>query len=189
MDEATLVGRARNGDEAAWEALVRTHQQPLFRLAYLMLGNVAEAEDAAQEGLVRAYRSLHRFDVTRPMRPWLMRIVANVARNRHRSVARYLAALQRAFLAEPPQPHPPPAVHDDAAALWQAVRRLRATDQQVIYLRYFMELTEAEAAEVMDVALGTVKSRTHRALARLRAVIEAEFPTLREEWDDGRATA
>ncbi len=64
--------------------------------------------------------------------------------------------------------------------LWRAVRRLKETDQQVIYLRYFLELPVAEAAQVLEVAPGTVKSRLYRALKRLRAVVEGEFPMLRD---------
>jgi RNA polymerase sigma-70 factor (ECF subfamily) len=68
-----------------------------------------------------------------------------------------------------------------AQALWRAVRRLETGDQEVIYLRYFLELPVEETAAVLQVAPGTVKSRLHRALHRLRAVIETEFPQLREE--------
>jgi RNA polymerase sigma-70 factor (ECF subfamily) len=68
--------------------------------------------------------------------------------------------------------------------LWQAVRRLSQPDQEIIYLRYILDLSEAEAATALDVAPGTVKSRTHRALGRLRAVVEREFPALRESLEE-----
>jgi RNA polymerase sigma-70 factor (ECF subfamily) len=68
-----------------------------------------------------------------------------------------------------------------ADALWQAVRRLSMADQEVIYLRCFLELSVDETAQVLGIAPGTVKSRNSRALARLRAVVEREFPELREE--------
>ena len=64
--------------------------------------------------------------------------------------------------------------------MWQAVRRLRADDRQIIYLRYFLDLSEAETAAVLSVAPGTVKSRLHRATRRLRQVVDVEFPALRE---------
>jgi RNA polymerase sigma-70 factor (ECF subfamily) len=67
-----------------------------------------------------------------------------------------------------------------AQQLWQAVRRLPQADQEVIYLRHFLEVSEAEVAEVLGVALGTVKSRTHRALAKLKGVIEKDFPELKD---------
>ena len=184
MNEADLVARAQRGEAAGWEALLAQHQAAVFRLAYLMLGDAADAEDVAQEAFIRAFRALDRFDAARPLRPWLLRITANLARNQRRAVGRCLGALQRAFLAE--RPAAPPVERAtleqlDAQALWQAVRRLGQADQQVVYLRFFLELPEAEMASALGVAPGTVKSRLHRALGRLRGVVESEFPELREK--------
>ena len=183
MAEADLIGRARRGDEAAWEALVREHQQPIFRLAYLLLGDADEADDVAQEAFIRAFRALKSFDETRPVRPWLLRIAANLAHNRRRSVRRYLAALGRMARAEP---EPMTFIGErsgeqwEAQTLWQAVRRLNRAEQEIIYLRYFLDLSEAETAAALEVPAGTVKSRLHRAMSRLRGVVQAEFPALRE---------
>ena len=157
------------------------HQEPVFRLAYLFLGDPDDAEDITQETFLRAYRSLKRFDATRPLRPWLLSIAANLARNRHRSAARYLAALTRSFRAEPSESNDieEHALLDmDADQLWQAVRLLTADDQQIIYLRFFLNLTTAETSQALDVAEGTVKSRLSRAINRLRAIIKTDFPTL-----------
>ena len=157
------------------------HQEPVFRLAYLFLGDPDDAEDITQETFLRAYRSLKRFDATRPLRPWLLSIAANLARNRHRSAARYLAALTRSFRAEPSESNDieEHALLDmDADQLWQAVRLLTADDQQIIYLRFFLDLTTAETSQALDVAEGTVKSRLSRAVNRLRAIIKTDFPTL-----------
>lgn len=180
--EAALVARARAGDADAWEALVRRHQEPVFRLAYLILGDAAEAEDAAQEAFIRAYLALGRFDAARPLRPWLLSIVANLARNRRRSLGRYWAALQRAFLAEPRHHAPPPdrTPASDARRLRQAVERLRPDGRDMIYLRYFLGLSEAETAEALAIPPGTAKSRHSRALAQLRAIIAADYPDLRD---------
>lgn len=190
MSESTLIARARGGEGAAWETLVRQHQEAVFRLAYLLLGDAAEAEDVAQEVFIRAFQALDRFDSSRPLRPWLLRITANLARNRRRAVGRYLAAMRRLVRATPDSTTSLEGASQQAwsaRTLWQAVRRLNRIDQEVIYLRYFLELSEAEAAEVLEVARGTVKSRLHRALERLRAVVEQEFPALREEFEDERA--
>lgn len=175
----------QRGDADAWDALVREHQQAVFRLAWLMLGDADEAEDAAQETFINAYKSRHRYDPALPLRPWLMRICANVARNRRRSAGRYFAALRRTLLNEPE----PVSIaehgmkHIDAQALWQAVRRLKNDDQIVIYLRYFLDMSEAEMAGALNVAQGTVKSRLHRALARLREVVQRDFPGLHQEFE------
>lgn len=181
MLESELISGACAGDAAAWEDLVRAHRQPVFRLAYLLLGDADEAEDVAQEAFIRAHRALAGFDAARPLRPWLLSIAANLARNRRRSLRRYLAALQRAFEGAPAVAEPPDTPAEEAQALWQAIRRLGPADQEVIYLRYFLELSEAEAARALAVAQGTAKSRLSRALGRLRALIEREFPDLRAE--------
>lgn len=167
---------------------MQTHQTAVFRLAYLLLGDADEAEDVAQEAFIRALGALERFDSTRPLRPWLLRITANLARNRRRAAGRYLAALQRALRAEPERAGSSVPIeqvtvqHQQAQELWQAVRRLSPPDQEVVYLRFFLELPEAEMAAALDVAPGTVKSRLHRALQRLRAVVAADYPSLRESF-------
>ena len=184
MIEPELLASARQGGAAGWEAIVGRHQEAVFRLAYLLLGDADEAQDVAQETFIRAYRALDRFDASRPMRPWLLRIAANLARNRRRAVGRYWYALQRALLAGQERGQPPSVESlstqaQAAQTLWQAVRRLGRPDQEVIYLRFFLELPEAEMAAALAVAAGTVKSRLHRALKRLRAVIDEEYPDLR----------
>ncbi len=179
-----MIRQARAGSDAAWEALIQQHQEAVFRLAYLLTGDASDAEDVAQEAFIRAFRSLDRFDSARPWRPWVLSITANLARNRRRSVGRYIANLSR-FARMNPEPALNPegevAEQQRARALWRAVRRLELPDQEVIYLRYFLELSVEEAAAVLQVAEGTVKSRLHRALNRLRMVVEAGFPQLREE--------
>ncbi len=184
--EAALVARARAGDADAWEALIGHHQAPVFRLAYLILSDAADAEDVAQEAFVRAYLALGRFDADRPLRPWLLSIAANLARNRRRSLGRYWAAMQRAFRAEPRHYHAPPerTPASDARRLREAVDRLRPGAREIIYLRYFLDLSEAEAAAALDIPAGTAKSRHSRALAQLRAVIAADYPDLREALGD-----
>jgi RNA polymerase sigma-70 factor, ECF subfamily len=181
--ESDLIDRAFRGDEAAYEALVRQHQESVFRLAYLLLGDTDDAEDVAQEAFIRAFRMLHRYDRAQPLRPWLLSITANLARNRRRAVGRYFAALRRLVFVTPdaaPTTESESARRSEQQTLWQAVRRLAPADQEVIYLRYFLELSVQETAEALNVEPGTVKSRLHRALHRLRGVVEQEFPLLAE---------
>ncbi|NJN16380.1 MAG: sigma-70 family RNA polymerase sigma factor [Oscillochloris sp.] len=180
MSEFEMIHLARSGDQGAWEALVRAHQEPIFRLAYLLLGDRDEADDVAQETFIRAARALAAFDTDRPLRPWLLQIAANLARNRHRTVRRYLHALQQ-IVRDAPRMAAPPEPDEASGMLWQAIRRLRRSDQEVIYLRYFLELSEAESAHALAIAPGTVKSRLSRALGRLRELIDHEFPALRAE--------
>jgi RNA polymerase sigma-70 factor, ECF subfamily len=183
-NETILIQRARQGDDVAWESLVRSHQEIVFRLAYLFLGDAGEAEDTAQESFIRAHRALGKFDATRPFRPWILSITANLARNRLRSIGRYLAVLRK-FMQDAPQAgldaEEQSSQSWQSRRLWTAVKQLHTLDQQVIYLRYFMDMSVEETAEAMDVAPGTVKSRLHRALARLRKVIEQDYPDLKDE--------
>ncbi|MDX1612937.1 MAG: RNA polymerase sigma factor [Candidatus Promineifilaceae bacterium] len=179
-----LIRQARQGHPAAWERLIRDHEEHIFRLAYLVLRDAAEAEDVAQETFVRAFLALDDFELGRPLRPWLTRIAVNLARNRRRALGRYLKYLWQAWNQEPkPPPESKPmerAVEGRwrAGRLWEAVQRLRQIDQDVIYLRYFLGMSEAEMAAALEVAPGTVKSRLHRALKRLRQLVEVDFPEL-----------
>lgn len=187
-EETEYVLRARQGSEAAWEWLVRRYQQPVFRLAYLIVGDAADAEDVAQETFVRAFLSLDRFDTTRPLRPWLMQITANLSRNRRRSIGRYWGAIQRFFQASNAH-NPLPTADTTGAAvqrrlegehLWQAVQQLPSGAQETVYLRYFLGLSEAETAEALGIAPGTVKSRLHRAIRRLQALLDNPYRELQE---------
>ena len=187
MDESTLVRHAGNGVAAAWEPLVLAHQQAVFRLSYLLLGDPDDAEDVAQETFLRAWNHLKRFDATRPLRPWLLSIASNLASNRRRSAGRYVSALMRAFHSEPASSanhiEEKSARQMEAGDLWKAVQYLSMPDQQIVYLRYFLELSVAETAQALDVPEGTVKSRLSRALERLRGIIQQDFPVLAEGHD------
>jgi RNA polymerase sigma-70 factor (ECF subfamily) len=181
--EADLIRRARGGDDWAWEKIVDRYQTAVFRLAYLKMRDAVEAEDVAQEAFVRAFLALDSFEIGRPLRPWLMAITVNLARNRRRSIGRYLHNLRRLVEREP-EPVQMHHVSQDyqskqqAQWLWQAVQQLNDKAQEVVYLRYFLEMSEAETAETLDIAPGTVKSRLHRALKQLRGVIERDYPGL-----------
>ena len=172
-DEADLVDRARRGDEEAYAELVQRHAEVAFRAAYLVCGSAADAEDAAQDGFIAAYRALPRFRAGAPLRPWLLRIVANAARNRRRGEGRRaelglrLADSLRSGDAAP-SPERAAEAAEERAALLLAVRRLDDGDREVISCRYFLQLSVAETAAVLGCAEGTVKSRLARALERLR---------------------
>lgn len=182
MNEADLIQRAAGGDTEAWEPLARAHQDAVFRLCYLLLGDPDDAEDIAQETFLRAWKHLRRFDPARPLRPWLLSIASHLASNRRRSIGRYLSALTRAFRDDPPPPttEGKSAQRAEARELWKAVQTLSLPDQQIVYLRYFLDLSVAETAEALRVAEGTVKSRSSRALEKLRNVIRQDFPVLIE---------
>jgi len=162
---------------AAYETLVRRYETLAFRVAYLVTGSAGDAEDAAQEGFVRAYYALPRFRRGAPFRPWLMRIVANAARNR-RAASTRRPALSLDLAAD--RPTDDPNFAPEAAALAGEQRRellgalntLREDDRTVIACRYLLDLSEAETAATLGCPRGTVKSRLSRALTRLRRQLE-----------------
>jgi RNA polymerase sigma-70 factor (ECF subfamily) len=162
---------------------MRRYEEPVFRLAYLILGDPDDAQDVAQDTFIRAYRHLPRFDAARPLRPWLLQIARNLARNRQRSFNRYLAALSRALITSPQTESSAESEHiqqGETRALWQAIRQLDRQDQEIIYLRYFLNCSVDETASTLDIQPGTVKSRLSRALQRLRGVVQEDFPLLME---------
>jgi RNA polymerase sigma factor (sigma-70 family) len=183
--EQALLVRAREGDPAAYEDLVRLHQEIAFRTAFLVTRSAADAEDAAQEGFVKAYRALDRFRPGAPFRPWLLRIVANEARNRIRARTRGQALAERVGVqariasgglqAVAPSPEEQLLAGERREALHRALEQLPQNDRLVIAYRYFLELSEAETAAAMDCPPGTVKSRLSRALVRLRAGLGEEL--------------
>ncbi|CAN5212612.1 RNA polymerase sigma factor RpoE [soil metagenome] len=177
LEEAELVERAKRGDVGAYEELVRKYQDLAVRTAYVVAGS-ADAQDAAQEAFVKAYMSLGRFRSGASFRPWLLRIVANEAINRRRAARRQAnLALQAAEGRPPEDAAPSPEVAalalERQRELLDAVNLLRPEDRLVIAYRFFFDLSEAEMAEALGCARGTVKSRLSRALVRLRAAAEA----------------
>ena len=171
-EDAKLAERAKNGDTAAYEELVRGHQAVAFRTAYLITGDASEAEDAAQEAFVKAYRALGRFRPGAPFRPWLLAVVANEARNRRKATSRRRGLALRAARENPTgdtsSPEAAAVAAERRVELLGALGTLREEDRLVIGYRYFLQLSEAETAAALGCARGTVKSRLSRALARLR---------------------
>jgi RNA polymerase sigma-70 factor (ECF subfamily) len=176
LEDAELARRAREGDDAAYEDLVKRYGQVAFRVAWLVTRDPGEAEDAAQEAFVKAYYALPQFRPDSPFRPWLLRIVANEARNRARSTRRRQGLALRAAAVSAgdaaPSPETAALASEDREALVAALNRLEPRDREVIGYRFLMGLSEAETAEVLDVRLGTAKSRLSRAMGRLRTVLE-----------------
>ena len=176
-DDSDLIARAQRGDSAAYEEIVQRYQQIAFRTAYVITGSSADAEDAAQEGFVKAYSALDRFRLGADLRPWLLRIVANEARNRVRSSGRrHQLELRLTEGFRPgdaaPSPEAVAIAADERRRLLAMVNALSGEDRLVIASRYFLQLSGEETAAALGIAEGTVKSRLSRALARLRVRVE-----------------
>jgi RNA polymerase sigma factor (sigma-70 family) len=174
LEDAELIERARRGDTGSYGELVRRYQDVAIRTAYVVAGDAADAEEAAQEAFVKAYRALDRFRGEAPFRPWLLAIVANEARNRRRAAGRQAALAMRAAERDRPSgdaaPSPEEAVlgTEERERLLAAVNAMAESDRIVIAYRFFLDLSERETAQALGVPAGTVKSRLSRALRRLR---------------------
>ncbi|MET8152793.1 RNA polymerase sigma factor [Actinoplanes sp. NPDC049668] len=172
LDDAAAVARARGGDLDAYDVLVARYTVPAHRAAVL-LGAGADADDVVQEAFVKAYRQLSRYRGESGFRPWLLAIVANETRNLHRSRRRRDGLVLRAAAHEPPErlvPDPAETVVADERRrqLVEQIRLLDTRDREVLVLRFLLDLSEAETAATLGLPKGTVKSRTSRALAKLR---------------------
>ncbi len=177
-EEDRLIAKAKGGDQRAYAELLTRHQAVAFRAAYLIAGSAAEAEDATQEACMKAWLALDRFRPGASFRPWLVQIAVNEARNRRRAAGRR-AGLALRLNPAAAEADLAPSAESEALALQErarlaaAVGRLREDDQLIIAARYFLGLSEAEAAIALSLRRGTVKSRLSRALGRLQRQLEA----------------
>ncbi|GAA3045326.1 RNA polymerase sigma factor [Actinokineospora globicatena] len=177
-DDESLVARSLAGELGAFEVLVRRYHGVACRVAALA-GAGTDCEDVAQEAFVRAYDGLAGFRAGSPFKPWFLRIVVNLARNLHRTRTRRAKVTSRvAVLRESVDevtvahdPHGVAVTSERSRELWSALLRLPEKDRQVLGCRYLLGLTEAETAQVLGWPRGSVKSRTSRALARLREIV------------------
>ena len=177
LEDTELVERAKRGDTHAYEELVHRHQAIAFRTAYVVARSAADAEEAAQEGFVKAHRALGRFRRGAPFRPWLLQIVANEARNRRRAAGRQTglalrAAAQGSSGDAAPSPEATLLRGEGRAELLAAVERLPDEQRLAVVCRYFLDLSEEETAAALGCRRGTVKSRLSRGLERLRDELE-----------------
>ncbi len=152
--------------------------------AAALLGAGADAEDVVQEAFVKAYAALGRFREGDAFRPWLLRIVANETKNLHRSAGRRRARERSAWAQTAPlllaagsgDPADAALSRERTAEVTRGLAALREDHRRVVTCRYLLELDEAETAAVLGWPRGTVKSRLHRALARLAAELQPDGP-------------
>lgn len=178
QDEAAALARVRAGDTAAFAVLVLRHAGMAKRLAVLT-GAGADADDVVQEAFVKAYRSLPSFRTGAQFRPWLLRMVVNESHNLHRGRSRrsereLRVARDEHRVAVTPDPAEAALELDRREMLLSALQHLPDDLRDVVTCRYLLELSEAETATVLDLRAGTVKSRLHRALGRLREEVSRD---------------
>jgi RNA polymerase sigma-70 factor (ECF subfamily) len=168
-----LMARCRTGDGPAMDLLVARYYQRLFGFAYRMLRDREASEDVAQETLVRAYRNAACFRAEGQFSTWLLAIAANLCRTELRQRSRRPDRPEEPFA----EPEAPGSVEADALRrlegheVYRALNLLSPEHRLVVVLFYFEEMSQPEIARVCGCAVGTVKSRLHYALARLRSAL------------------
>ena len=173
--EPEFLARAVDGDHEAYANLVRPYERVAFRVAAAITGRSADAEEAMQNGFVKAYRSLHRFRVGAAFKPWLLRIVVNEAHNVLRAERRHARLATRAA-----EQHETAIAGADEAVLAReeiervlgSLARLPDADRLALALRYFAELPDAEAAALAGTSTQAYRVRLVRARKRLQALLE-----------------
>lgn len=171
-----LIELCRVGDSAAIENFVQTYQQDVFRLALSILDDAAEAEDATQEALLNALRSLDSFRGASSLKTWLYSITVNICRNRlqHHKTYERLTRILGGIL----RMHPTSSAEEDAIenesneALWRVIHRMREKHRIPVVLRYYHDLSVAEIAAILQIPEGTVHSRLNTARKQLHAALK-----------------
>lgn len=179
--EAELLERAREGDPAAFNGLVRAHQRRVYACAFQMLGDSGEAEDAVQETFLRAWRAIARFEGGSQLSTWLYRICVNVCLNairRRRRVDASDIADPRVPepVADPTQGRTDPGLHAESTQLYRRLARaldsLSESLRVTVVLVLVQGLPHKEAAQILGCPEGTIAWRVHEARRRLRDLLE-----------------
>lgn len=178
--ESHMVVLAQRGETAALDELARSCRQQAYVFALQLIGNPDDALDVAQDAMVRFFRSLGRFDSTRPVRPWLLRIVRNLVRDRaRRNRIRRTESLEPAdddaLRLEPRDENPDPealSVRRELQQLvWACLQELPTSYREVLVLRDYQDFAYADIASTLNIPRGTVMSRLHRARRLLHDLV------------------
>lgn len=174
-----LIARCRDGDELAWEALVRRYQGRVFAVTIQYLRDREEARDAAQEVFVKLYRSLGSVRDDSALLPWLLRLARNqsidhLRRLRARRKDRAVPMEEAAELPDSARgPEEDGVGGDRRRLLHRALGRLTPVNREIIVLKEIQELKLGEIASLLDLPVGTIKSRAHRARLELAEAVRA----------------
>ncbi len=190
-DIADLLRRCLEGDEAAWQTVVRTHRRKVFNIAYKFVGNVEEAEDLTQDVFIKVFRSLGTFDRRANFQTWLYSVTRNLCIDHYRSLRKEREALNRdldvnvlAPASPGRSPHQILEAQDQASLLRRGLDRLPEAMRTAVVMRDLRELSYEDIARALALPAGTVKSRISRGRAELARQIQA----IRHE-DAARLTA
>ena len=175
-ETSELVRRARDGDPDALERLIARYDRYVFGVAILTLGDRSEAQDAAQEALIKAIRGLKRFKGDSAFDTWLYRVTVNTCRDFQRRQSRRKETALDETPAVVSTDGPLQATIEDERrqAVWSAIGTLTPALREVVVLRYYLDMSGAEIAEVTGVSSGTVYWRLHQAREALGQVLSED---------------
>jgi RNA polymerase sigma-70 factor (ECF subfamily) len=179
--ETEWLEKARRGEEEAFTYLVEAYQRPVYNLCYRMLGNARDAEDAAQESFLRAFKAIRRYDPTRKFSTWLLTIASNYCIDQHRR--RKLPTFSYDSLPVPDIPAKTigmekRAIHiEDQETVTSLLDVLKSKDRSVVIMRYWYDYSYEEIAQSLSLSISAVKSRLHRA----RRELASEWLMLQKE--------
>jgi RNA polymerase sigma-70 factor, ECF subfamily len=185
-EEANWVAEACRGDQIAFGNLVRAYERPVYNLAYRMLGNPHEAEDAAQETFLRAYANLEKYDPAHKFSTWLFAIANNHCIDRLRKRrAIYVSIEDNPVLenleSETPLPEPSALRLEQSREVQQLIEKLDPDYRTPLILRYWEDYSYEEIAETMTLTVAAVKSRLFRARQQIAQLYRDSQSALREK--------
>jgi RNA polymerase sigma-70 factor (ECF subfamily) len=175
---ASLIQRSLRGEAAAFEQLIVRYERRVFSLAMKLLGSTDDAEDAAQEVFLRVFKYIHRFDVDKPIEPWLMQMTVNVCRNIGRNRLRRwntfpaIADDDIAVAHDSSDPHSGFSDQQERQMLWKALDTLPEKERLAVILRDIDGMKTSEVAEILGSSETTVRSQVSRARVRMKEVID-----------------
>jgi len=179
-DETEWIRLAREGDQVAFGRLVLAYQTPIYNLAYRILGNSVEAEDAAQESFLRAYTRLRTYDPQRPFRSWMFSIASHYCIDRLRRRRINWLSLEEEFArpmrlaSDNPGPEAAVTRQDQEEQVQRLLTTLSPTDRAAITLLYWYDYSYEEIAEVLNLTVSAIKSRLFRARRALAKKVQGE---------------
>jgi RNA polymerase sigma-70 factor (ECF subfamily) len=166
-NEADWLFQAQNGDAQAFSSLLEKYQKPVYNLCYRMLGNAEDAEDAAQETFLRAFKSLKRYDNSRPFSTWVLSIAAHYCIDQIRRQRQVTISIED--LVVPDVPDPAPGLEtvlgkkEEQRRIRAILDKLEATDRAAVIMYYWYDFSYEEICQALSLSLSAVKSRLHRA--------------------------
>jgi RNA polymerase sigma-70 factor (ECF subfamily) len=179
-NESLWLVRAQQGDSEAFTSLVEMYQRPVYNLCYRMLGNANDAEDAAQETFLRAYKSMQRYDRKRSFATWVLSIASHycIDQLRKRRFTTFSLDDEERSWMEPPSKEPDPemamSMQEKQVHIQALLGKLSPKDRAAIVMRYWYDFSYDEISEALSLSVSAVKSRLHRARRELGSLFQGQ---------------